>query len=476
MPNPSESKKVNPFNLSDKEIIDIIYEYHGEPDGSFDEDSLFIIVRNILTRSTQIVDEVMLPLSCCKALVAETAHDTTVEILKKLKEYKWQAKAVMTLASFAMEFGDFSLLVDLDHSKKQDQLTRSLGILKGASSLISATTPDLLSQKQRRDEVVKLNELIKKTLEVMKIIIAIEERASYDPSAMSEIPTSAYVYWIINTVTACATKIAILTSNEGVALEALYSLYDGKVEGIKRKVAKDLEHFLQVEEEHKRFTELLQLSSDPKRVTEFLKSLLLTRDSKDTKIIDASDDISYKTVEINAVTEKKRLLIILSRPEISEADIDIIRPIQIEKIKEEKLDKDYGIVWMPIAEEKRQEYENAQKDFGGWVKSTKKIQWYSTARFVSEAPVIHFLKEKWYFKSDPIVVVLNVALGIVENLNAFYTIRLWRLDAFPYDEETEKNKFNEMTWVHTLFKDSTDFSPKWVRSRYHYQNFISMLL
>lgn len=92
---------------------------------------------------------------------------------------------------------------------------------------------------------------------------------------------------------------------------------------------------------------------------------------------------------------------------------------------------------MPIPEEKRQEYENAQKDFGGWVKSTKKIQWYSTARFVSEAPVIHFLKEKWYFKSDPIVVVLNVAKGIVENLNAFYTIRLWGLDAFPYDEETE---------------------------------------
>ena len=157
--------------------------------------------------------------------------------------------------------------------------------------------------------------------------------------------------------------------------------------------------------------------------------------------------------------EKKKLFIVISKPDITDDEINLVKPI-LRKIKKEKLESLYGIVWMPIAETKTLEFEKTL-DFGSWVKS-RGIQWYSTAQFVSEAPVIRFVKHEWQFKSDPIVVVLNMEKGIVENLNAFYTIRLWGLEAFPFDDEAENNMFEKMNWVQALFKDFTD-PPKWVR-------------
>ena len=50
---------LNPFDLSEEQIRKQIYETHGCSDDSFDADSLFIIVANILKRSTQIVEEVI---------------------------------------------------------------------------------------------------------------------------------------------------------------------------------------------------------------------------------------------------------------------------------------------------------------------------------------------------------------------------------------------------------------------------------
>lgn len=52
-------EELNPFELSDEQIRKQIYETHCRSDDSFDADSLFIVVANILKRSTQIVDEVI---------------------------------------------------------------------------------------------------------------------------------------------------------------------------------------------------------------------------------------------------------------------------------------------------------------------------------------------------------------------------------------------------------------------------------
>jgi hypothetical protein len=89
-----------------------------------------------------------------------------MSILNKLSSYSWDAKAVLTLAAFALEYGDFWVVAQLYPS---DQLAKSLGNLKQVSAL---------------------------------------SRLSI---AMDRIPVD--VYWAIITVVACASKMCDLTSN-----------------------------------------------------------------------------------------------------------------------------------------------------------------------------------------------------------------------------------------------------------------------
>ena len=152
----------------------------------------------------------ILQLLSCKAPDAGIAHETTLAILEKLRYYSWEAKAVLTLAAFAKEFGDLLHLVQLDQANNHDQLTKSLAILKG--SCILSKCPEL--RQKRKIVVVELNNLIKATLKVMETIFELEKLSIYGPKSIAELPIAVYVYWIIMTVIACANKVTILTNDE----------------------------------------------------------------------------------------------------------------------------------------------------------------------------------------------------------------------------------------------------------------------
>jgi hypothetical protein len=139
----------------------------------------------------------------CKAPGEEIAHKTTMSILNKLSSYSWNAKAVLTLAAFAMDYGDFWVVAQLYPS---DQLAKSLGNLKQVSLL--SRHPGL--QKHRK-ALAELNNLIKITLEVIECIFELEKLSIYDikdvPAlsiAMDRIPVD--VYWAIITIVACARR------------------------------------------------------------------------------------------------------------------------------------------------------------------------------------------------------------------------------------------------------------------------------
>ena len=63
----------------------------------------------------------------CKNPGEKTAYETTMSILNKLKDYSWDAKAVLILAAFALDYGEFWHFAQFYSS---DQLTKSMGILK----------------------------------------------------------------------------------------------------------------------------------------------------------------------------------------------------------------------------------------------------------------------------------------------------------------------------------------------------------
>ncbi|KAH7511251.1 hypothetical protein FEM48_ZijujUnG0030300 [Ziziphus jujuba var. spinosa] len=104
----------------------------------------------------------------CKPPGEEIALKSTLLILNNLSDYSWDAKAVLTLVAFALEYGEFWHLVQLQQS---DQLAKSLAILKRVP-IITLSPANL--QKQRH-AIVELNGLIKTTLQVVASIFELQD-------------------------------------------------------------------------------------------------------------------------------------------------------------------------------------------------------------------------------------------------------------------------------------------------------------
>lgn len=147
----------------------------------------------------------------CKAPGEAIANQTTMSILNKLSSYSWGEKAVLTLAAFALDYGDFWHFARSDTS---DQLTKSLGILKRVPFVL--TRPSI---EKHGEAIVELNNLIKATVEVIEYIFKLEERYSkYDTknvpilsTAMDSIPVDAF--WAIITIVACTTRMCCIIND-----------------------------------------------------------------------------------------------------------------------------------------------------------------------------------------------------------------------------------------------------------------------
>ena len=120
---------------------------------------------------------------------------------------------MLTLAAFALEYGDFWQLAQLQQSDQQ--LAKSLVILKRVPVLLKPA--DL---QKRRQAIFELNGLVKVTLQVIEMIFELEKLSTtYHLEDVPELTTAMHhipvdVFWAIITTVACATKITILTSEE----------------------------------------------------------------------------------------------------------------------------------------------------------------------------------------------------------------------------------------------------------------------
>ncbi|KAH7522201.1 hypothetical protein FEM48_Zijuj07G0113200 [Ziziphus jujuba var. spinosa] len=459
------------FTMTDNKIMDLIYATHVHADETFDDDSLFIIVENILKRATQIVDKVVqgsqvhvenieeqtpkpnfsVPLctlkqiGCelsCKAPGEDVAHKTTLSILNKLSTYSWEAKSVLALAAFAMEYGDFWLLAQLQHT---DHLAKSVGILKRVPIL---TKPADLHK--RRQAILELNNLIKATLQVIEIFDQFDKLSAYDPKdipglsiAMDHIPVD--VYWSILTIVACSTKLTILSSDEPDKPHDL-SPYSQKIHYILNKLKIQLIVCRRQLEEAETYRKLRKMVQTPTEVMEVFKALTFTKD-KPQPLIDGSTN---KTVNIE-VLRRKNIFLFISTLEITEEDISIVKPIYEGTRKDDR----YKIVWIPVVEQWTIEL---QKKFETL---RSKMPWF-TIQSISPTVGIKFIKEEWHFKGKPTVVVMNPQ-GKVENPNALHLIRLWGMRAFPFDKAADETLSKELTWIGPVVNNIDPIIQTWIK-------------
>ncbi|PPD78524.1 hypothetical protein GOBAR_DD24550 [Gossypium barbadense] len=161
----------------------------------------------MLEALTFTIDRIACELSY-KALRGSDPHATTTAIFSFLSSYAWDAKLVLSLSAFALNYGEFWLLAQIYST---NQLAKSMAILKQLPSLLEHTAP-------LKPRFNALNTLIRTMMDVTRCVVEFKDLPSMyiSPdapalaSAMTLIPTA--VYWTIRSMVACATQISSLTS------------------------------------------------------------------------------------------------------------------------------------------------------------------------------------------------------------------------------------------------------------------------
>ncbi|KAB1221409.1 hypothetical protein CJ030_MR2G013133 [Morella rubra] len=413
-------------SLSDENISDLIYTTYSHPVQPFDGDSLFAMLHNILNHAMPFVDSLVLgtsssenlhkkaynpnfnsSLCTLKQLSYEMAckdlnDDQETSVIKQpcmsilqttLSSYSWDVKLLLTLAAFALDYGDFWLLAQLQSShppplQSSLQFAKAVGIMKQVPAI--SKHPEL--QKHGKD-IVDINNIVKATLGVANCVLESENLYSrymtYDiqelSTAMNRIPV--HVYWAIATVVTCSTHVCCLT---------------------------------------RRNTSSLTVSAG-----NWLAHL-------------AHNFKFGRLVKIDVI-QGKHLLLVFSGLDLSNQEISILKSVS-DEIRDKK---EYEIVWIPIPEV------NPPGTNGSTETKFKKLQeikmsWY-TLQQLSTVSGIDYIKKDWKFDSiNPIVVVINPQ-GQVKHSNAFNMIKPWGMKAFPFTPTREFALASEsdisVTWI-----------------------------
>jgi hypothetical protein len=134
-------------------------------------------------------------------------HSTSVSLLNMLSSYSWEAKLVLTLAAFALHYGEFWLLAQIYSTNR---LASRMAILKQLP-IISEHFAEL------KPRFEALNSLIQSILDLSKCVVCFRELPSNYISQDNQVFSTAVaaiplaVYWIFRALIACATNITYLS-------------------------------------------------------------------------------------------------------------------------------------------------------------------------------------------------------------------------------------------------------------------------
>ncbi|KHN37707.1 protein SIEVE ELEMENT OCCLUSION B-like [Glycine soja] len=444
---PQEKLLLNPFEVSDDQILERIYITHFHCVEKYDVGVLYSVASNVIKHSIEIADMIIkdgqqieqvreetdpltsfqrLPamkrIACqmmCTARGEQYAHQTTMLILEQLRDYSWDAKAVIVLAAFALEFGKFWQLAHIP----RDKLGQSLAELNGLQSIM-----------ENIQHLANFNNLVKKIVQVVKCItdwkkmITAEYNVKDVPSltdTLHEIPVLAY--WTISTLVTCTSHIDFL-GDKGYRYDL--SKFDYKLDFILKNFKdhqdKCSTQIGQIEDYSRRKDIITSIQTDTQiDIVKFLEALIIPSYSQDSRPI-VYNGLTGPQVALGEFKNKHVLLFISGLDHIDN-EIQLLKSINA-KLKEEPNElegyrkEDFKILWIPIVsvwdEEQKKKLD------------VTKVEWYVVKEFNFQTG-IDLIKEVFNYKGNPIIMLISPE-GKVENSDAKQIISKWGIDGFPF--------------------------------------------
>ncbi|XAR51937.1 hypothetical protein NMG60_11006745 [Bertholletia excelsa] len=416
----------------------------------------------MLEKLSYIIDRISCEIAY-NCLSGVDGHQTTLSLCKMLSGFTWDAKLVLTLAAFAMTYGEFWLLAQIYST---NSLAKSMAILRQLPVILE--NAGIL--KSRFDA---LNNLINVMLEMTKCIVAFDDLPTTYvtqevpalSAAITTFPTA--VYWTMRGIVACAAQITNLTtlaSHEYGVLSTTeaweLSTLAQRIKNVLDHLKKQLDFCYQLIDEKRNveaYEALLRIFEtihlDNMRV---LKALIYPKDD----ILPLYDGASKKRVNLE-ILRRKNVLLLISSLDISQDELAILEQTYNESRQVARVDHLYELVWIPMVDRSIEWTEQMQTQFEN-LRST--MPWYSVYHpSLIDKAVVRFVKERWHFRKKPILVVLDPQ-GKVVSPNAIHMMWIWGSNAFPFTSLREENLWKEETWRLELLVNGIDPTVlNWIR-------------
>ncbi|KAK7401156.1 hypothetical protein VNO78_12475 [Psophocarpus tetragonolobus] len=459
-----EKLLLNPFEVSDDQILERIYITHFHCVEKYDVGPLYNVASNVIKHSIEIADSIKkdpqqieevgeetgalisfqrLPalkrIACqmiCTGRGEQYAHQTTMLILEQLRDYSWDAKAVITLAAFALEFGKFWQLAPI----QRDKLGKALAELNSLHCV-----------EENIEHLTNFNRLVEKVMQVVKCIthwkqmITAEYNVKDVPSltdTLHEIPVLAY--WTISTLVTCTSYIDFLGDKN---YRYDLSKFDYKLEFILKNF-KDHEdkcntQIGRIKDYLRRKDIINSIETDTQiDIVKFLEALIIPSDSQYSRPT-LYNGLTGGQAGIGEFKNKYVLLFISGLDHI-ENEIQLLKSID-EKLKEEPKElegyrkEDFKILWIPIVsvwdEEQKKKLD------------ATKVMWYVVKEFNFQTG-IDLIKEVFNYNDNPIIMLISPE-GKVENPDAKQIISKWGIDGFPFRKSDHTRLTQQWNWFWT---------------------------
>ncbi|XP_057734526.1 protein SIEVE ELEMENT OCCLUSION B-like [Arachis stenosperma] len=443
------------FEFNDDNILDQVYLTHVISDVECDTKILYELVSNILLPNSNQSHPLPPPLSkpefltlklvSCQMIATRSskrcAHQTTMWILQQLRRYSWDAKVMITLAAFCLEYGNF---VYLDR----------------ASSDVAGTSLRQLNQIQIRKESAKqVTELVRHIGQA--VLFHINQWADLSAQDLEEEDVPALndafksipllVYWTIASIVASTANLLSPSPSYSLSeFKEKLTMADDSLAGYLETCMKQKEHLGDSQVRRKKVIE------NPKDIIEVLRALIMDPKTGPQPQIHEGLDQVKKGVEI---FKGKYVLLFISTLDRIEDEIRLVNSIYDGLLaNNDKKEKggyhrdEFKIVWIPIVHK----WEEGSKERFKNLKRNYNIKWYSV-EYLGELPGRRIIEDDFVrpygfdIHDRPIIPVLGPH-GRRINENALDLIFQWGIDAFPFRKEDGTALDKKWTWLWDAIK------------------------
>ncbi|KAK3006340.1 hypothetical protein RJ639_017489 [Escallonia herrerae] len=387
------------------------------------------------------INKISREISCKCSGGGDDRHTIAMSLFDTLSQHSWDAKAVIALAAFAANYGEFWLVAQL---YPISPLAKPIAHLKQLPGKLDMDANTLHPRFE------SLNHLIKAMLDVTKCIVDFKEVPSdYTNPETPEIKTAmAYipigVYWTIRSIVACSSIITnlvvlgheyIASTTEAWELSSLGHKL-GNIQGQLSKQLKLCYQHINEKRHVEAFGTLVRLfNTSHLDNLEILKAMIYPKDYQQPLIHGSS----HTRASIERL-RKKPVLLLISDLDIPDEEVLCLDCCYKECVRPLNMSFDMEVLWLPVIDGANPLDEANQTKF-------ERVQtimpWYSLHHpSLLDPAAIKYIKEVWRFTKKPMVVALS-PYGEVLNTNALHMSYIWGGSAFPFSSQREELLWRE---------------------------------